>query len=31
MDWDDFTRELLVNTPARAVGRVFSRMRGPGL
>jgi hypothetical protein len=31
MDWDDFTRELLVKTPARAVGRVFSRLRGPGL
>ena len=31
MKWDDFTRELLVNTPGRAVGRVFSRLRGPGL
>jgi MFS family permease len=31
MDWDDFTRELLVNTPARAVSRVINRFRGPGL
>lgn len=31
MKWDDFTHELLVKTPARAVGRVFSRLRGPGL
>jgi MFS family permease len=31
MQWDDFARELLVETPARAVGRVFSRLRGPGL
>jgi MFS family permease len=31
MTWDVFTRELLVNTPARAVSRVISRFRGPGL
>lgn len=31
MDWDDFTRELLVNTPSRAISRVFSRFKGPGL
>ena len=31
MDWDDFTRELLVNTPARAVSRVVGRFRGPGM
>jgi hypothetical protein len=31
MNWDVFTRELLVNTPARAVSRVISRMRAPGL
>ena len=31
MGWDDFTRELLVNTPGRAISRVFSRFRGPGL
>ena len=31
MSWDDFTRELLVNTPARAIGRLVSRFRGPGL
>jgi MFS family permease len=31
MHWDDFTRELLVNTPGRAIGRVISRFRGPGL
>jgi MFS family permease len=31
MDWDEFTRELLVNTPSRAIGRVISRFRGPGL
>ena len=31
MDWDDFARELLVNTPARAVSRVVGRFRGPGM
>ena len=31
MNWDAFTRELLVNTPARSVSRVFNRFRGPGL
>jgi MFS family permease len=31
MDWDEFTRELLVNTPGRAMGRVINRFRGPGL
>ncbi len=31
MGWDDFTRELLVNTPARAVSRVVGRFRGPGM
>jgi len=31
MTWDVFTRELLVNTPARAASRLISRFRGPGL
>jgi MFS family permease len=31
MDWDDFTHELLVKTPARAVSRLLVRLRGPGL
>ncbi len=31
MRWNDFTRELLVNTPARAVSRVVGRFRGPGM
>jgi MFS family permease len=30
MTWDVFTRELLVNTPARAVSRLINRARTPG-
>ena len=31
MDWDDFTHELLVKTPTRAISRLLGRLRGPGL
>ena len=31
MNWNVFTRELLVNTPARGISRVISRFKGPGL
>jgi MFS family permease len=31
MNWNTFTQELLVKTPARAVSRVISRLRTPGL
>jgi len=31
MTWNLFTHELLVKTPARAVSRVISRFRAPGL
>ena len=31
MTWDRFTRELLVDMPARGVSRVIGRLRGPGL
>ena len=29
MTWDVFMRELLVQTPSRAVSRVIGRLRGP--
>ncbi|HEY0256977.1 MAG TPA: hypothetical protein VGC39_06010, partial [Candidatus Methylacidiphilales bacterium] len=29
MTWDAFMRELLVQTPSRAVSRLIGRMRGP--
>ena len=31
MTWDVFMRELLVETPSRAVSRVIGRLRGPGV
>jgi MFS family permease len=31
MTWDVFMRELLVKTPSRAISRVVSRLRGPGV
>lgn len=31
MTWNVFMRELLVNTPSRAVSRLITRLRGPGV
>ncbi len=31
MTWEVFIRELLVETPSRAVSRVIGRLRGPGI
>lgn len=31
MTWDVFMRELLVNTPSRAVSRLINRLRGPSI
>lgn len=31
MTWDEFTTELLVKTPSRAVSRLIGRLRGPNV